>query len=441
MARGNKRKYEGSGRSGEGGGGRGGGAGAGGSSKRPYHRNTSDNAIRTTMAGPGIFITTSRGRERKAALQLKDVLEEHAERLYPDVKLEAYVPVENKAYVKKVLTEEDEDALFNGPAQDDTDVKQEVEEEQAEEVSAATEKPDLPSEVREGDSSVNAPLNDIQAQIQAELAELNATSGGPHSNGAGHGQGTGTKGGPAKLYRFSTVTQGLLDCVAFMRVTAPQDPHALVYSVLEEVERTGGARCRFVQRLTPVADTCAANYESIEALAGRVLPSFFTSDRPRTYRIEPRIRAHNIVTRDPLIQLIGEQVALQAGAHSVDLKNPELVIVVEILKSVCGIGVAEHWNRFRRFNPAMVAEEVNKKRDGGDGGTEGASGSTGTGLRADGAEGDVGRTSRVAGNLGRVAAAQSQQAQEVGTSSAFARPEEEKPSDAADVKPSTEQEQ
>ncbi|CAD6889046.1 unnamed protein product [Tilletia controversa] len=412
MGRGNKRKFEGGGggRGGDGGGG-GGERGGGGSSKRPYHSNASD--LKATMAGPGILITTSIGRERKAALQLVDVLEEHAERLYPDVKLEAYIPVETKTQIKKKLTEEDEDALFNGGGEAEPEIKKD--EEQVKEETAPNDGADLLA--GEADDH-KPPLDDIQAQIRAELAELDASSKAVRSGGPGHGKGKAGPKGPVKLARFG-MAKGLIDCVTFVRVTAPQDPNALVYSLLEEVERTGAARCRFVQRMTPVADTSAANYPSIEALASRVLPRFFTADQPRTYRIEPRIRAHNIVKRDPLIQLVGEQVALQAGSHSVDLKNPELVIVIEILKNICGIGVVEHWSRFKRFNPAMVAEEVSKQREGGVGGTDGASGSgaaaSASAVGTDGADGGGGSSGKhhVAGNLGRVAAAKLEQAQQV----------------------------
>ncbi|KAK0538323.1 hypothetical protein OC834_000471 [Tilletia horrida] len=356
MARGNKRKRDGGGR---GGGSGGGGGDDGRSNKRAYHRNTSHHATQNTIAGPGVFLTTTRTKERKAALQLMDILEEHSQKLYPDVKLKAYVPADRDASTnrpaKKALTEEDEEALFNGAGGDDAgDDDADENETEAEPIQG------------EQQAAVPAPaaaeeLDDIQAQIRAELAELGASSkaqGGGAGGAASHAKG---KGEPLKLFRFGVVTQNLIDCVAFVRVTPPQDPHRLVYSVLEEVERTGGARCRFVQRLTPVTDTCSANYDSIAILARRVLPQYFTADQPRTYRIEPRIRAHNVVTRDSLIQQIGEQVPKDQG-HSVNLKEPELVIVVEVLKNVCGVGVAEHWSRFKRFNPAMIAEEVNKQR-------------------------------------------------------------------------------
>ncbi|KAL9932584.1 hypothetical protein V8E36_008701 [Tilletia maclaganii] len=403
MARGNSHRGGGRGgkrkRDGADGGGDGEGSGRGSNFKRAYHRNHLENSIKHTVAGPGIFITTSRGRERKAALQLLDVLEEHAKKLYQGVKLEAHVPLfkeETQQKKSKPLEELDEDALWNQG--EDSDEPQSAQ-------AADDEHPGMPSgsgEAPQPSSSDNKDVgDDIQAQLMAELAELGG--GGGSGQSGGNGKGKGRANGTGDVPRFGIVSQGLIECVTYMRVAPPQDPHKLVYSMLEEVEQTGAARCRHVQRLTPVADTCLATYDSIGTLADHILPRFFTADKPRTYRIEPRIRAHNGVTRDSLIKLIGDAVPANQG-HSVNLTEPELVIVVEILKSVCGIGVGENWNRFRRFNPAMIAEQVAKQREGeGQGGRSGAADAVENGGKTTSAN-----VSKAGGGLGRVATAQLQ---------------------------------
>ncbi|KAK0552611.1 hypothetical protein OC846_001870 [Tilletia horrida] len=319
------------------------------SHKRGHHNGSKYNKA-LTMNGPGIFLTTAKGKERKAALQLLDVLGEHAKRIYPDVKLEPLREERKDPSVtarRRKLTEEDMDALMNGGTLEEPDEPEHQAPAQDEAAEA------------EGGAE-----NDLQAQLRAELAEL-----GAGSSGASKGRDKSQADAPA---RFGLVTTGLVDCIAFIRVTPPQDPIKLTYSILEEVEQTGGARCKFVQRLTPIADTCAANYDAIRTLSNHILPQAFTAGIPRTYRIEPRIRMHNVVKREALIQVVGDCVP-SVGGHSVNLSEPEVVIVVEIIKNVCGISVVEHWSRFKRFNPAMIAEEVNKKREAGD-----ASGSAGS---------------------------------------------------------------
>jgi len=73
------------------------------------------------------------------------------------------------------------------------------------------------------------------------------------------------------------------------------------------------------------------------------------------YRIEPRIRAHTSLTRETLIPLVAACVPADEG-HRVDLAHPDVVVVVEVLRNVCGIGALDDYERWGKWNVQTLAE-------------------------------------------------------------------------------------
>lgn len=153
------------------------------------------------------------------------------------------------------------------------------------------------------------------------------------------------------------------ECMCFVQCTPPVDAARVVGRVLEDVIRTGESRSRFVQRLAPVDALCRAEVDAIRATATQVLPRYFPADRPRTvrawvltqYRIEPRIRSHTSLSRDVLIPLVASCIP-DSAAHRADLAHPEVVILVEVLKNVCGIGAVEDYERLGKLNVQTLAQ-------------------------------------------------------------------------------------
>ncbi|WFD20637.1 hypothetical protein MCAP1_002886 [Malassezia caprae] len=177
-----------------------------------------------------------------------------------------------------------------------------------------------------------APVDDIESQVHAELAALRA---------------------PSREHVVALDTD--TECLCFLACPAPVDATRLVVRLLQETEDRGETRSRFVQRLTPVRALCHADTESIRAAAPRALRAAFPKDRACTYRIEPRIRAHTSLTRDSLIPLMAACVPADEG-HRVDLARPDVIVVVEVLRNVCGIGALHDYERWAKYNVQTLAE-------------------------------------------------------------------------------------
>jgi len=65
------------------------------------------------------------------------------------------------------------------------------------------------------------------------------------------------------------------------------------------------------------------------------------------------MRNHNTVTRDDVIKSIAKCVP---DGHKVDLTDPQLFILVEIFKSVCGMSVVRDYYRLKKFNVLEVCQ-------------------------------------------------------------------------------------
>ncbi|KAF8519549.1 hypothetical protein JB92DRAFT_2898091 [Gautieria morchelliformis] len=161
--------------------------------------------------------------------------------------------------------------------------------------------------------------------------------------------------------RFANCHTGT-PCVIFISCKPPVDPVKLVIHHLENVERTGVTRTKHVLRLAPVSASCVASTPEILVLAQKLIPSAFASlpekpdgSRKYRYKLELTFRYHDKIKKPELIPLLANCVPSDVG-HSADLEHPEIVIFVQVLKTVCGISVVQHYERFKRFNVVQVGE-------------------------------------------------------------------------------------
>ncbi|KAF9004060.1 hypothetical protein BDQ17DRAFT_1399740 [Cyathus striatus] len=142
--------------------------------------------------------------------------------------------------------------------------------------------------------------------------------------------------------------------MVFISCKPPIDPVQLVVKHIENVEATGIARTRYTHRLVPVSGNCVANIPEISALCRKVFDPFFSKNQDKMfkYKIELRVRNHNTIPRPVLIQAIAKCVP---EGHTVELTNPDIFILVEVFKSVCGISIVKDYYRLQKFNVMELA--------------------------------------------------------------------------------------
>ncbi|KAI6042584.1 hypothetical protein EDC04DRAFT_2878516 [Pisolithus marmoratus] len=151
-------------------------------------------------------------------------------------------------------------------------------------------------------------------------------------------------------------------CVIFISCKPPVDPVKLVTTHVQNVQQTGFTRTKYTHRLTPVSGTCVANLPEIQSLCRRVFVPFFAEnggdDPPKThkYKVELRSRNHNTLSRMDVIQEVAKCIP---ESYTVDLDDPEVFVLVEVFKSVCGVSI--------KFNLMTLANEKSEAENFGHG--------------------------------------------------------------------------
>jgi len=159
--------------------------------------------------------------------------------------------------------------------------------------------------------------------------------------------------------RFQVVESGARNCV-FIK-TSLDDPRKIVTDIIDDILATEAARARYILRMVPILGTCKAHEKNIEELAKTVLASTFPEGSTNSYSILFKTRNNGSLGREEIIKMIGTVIRELPGTTSVDLKCPDVAIIVEIIRNVCCIGTAtEYFGRRKKYN---LVELLNKPEE------------------------------------------------------------------------------
>ncbi|OAX42175.1 hypothetical protein K503DRAFT_847953 [Rhizopogon vinicolor AM-OR11-026] len=190
-------------------------------------------------------------------------------------------------------------------------------------------------------SDADGDEDDVEAQIAKEVAAIKR---------------------PKVEKRFANCLTNT-QCVIFMSCKPPIDPVKLVMKHVESVQSTGVTRTKYTHRLTPVSGSCVANIPELHSLCRRTIEAFSAQEKSegspvtRKYKVELRVRNHNTLTRMEIIQ---EVAKCMPENYVVDLDNPEVFVLVEVFKSICGMSIVEDYYRFQKFNVMELANAHNE---------------------------------------------------------------------------------
>ncbi|KAJ3307196.1 THUMP domain-containing protein 1, partial [Blyttiomyces sp. JEL0837] len=109
------------------------------------------------------------------------------------------------------------------------------------------------------------------------------------------------------------------------------EPVSFISRILNDLDQTKKKKTRFSQRVLPIIDTCSANMDHIMKMANQIIPNYFhkSDDSSLKYSVIFNRRNNDKITREELIPQLANLVG---DRHKVDLKNPDIVILVEVFK-------------------------------------------------------------------------------------------------------------
>eukprot|EP00055_Hartaetosiga_balthica_P008568 m.32347 g.32347 ORF g.32347 m.32347 type:complete len:283 (+) comp6378_c2_seq1:123-971(+) len=126
----------------------------------------------------------------------------------------------------------------------------------------------------------------------------------------------------------------------------------LASAVFEKALSTPGGISRQVQRLLPIQKTVPAKLEAIvSTIKTLVESSKLASDQPSTtFKIHLKRRFHDGLERDEVIEAIAQALNDVCPHHKADLNNPDIVVVVEIIKGIACLSVVDNFVKYHRYN-------------------------------------------------------------------------------------------
>lgn len=159
----------------------------------------------------------------------------------------------------------------------------------------------------------------------------------------------------SRQQRFTALESGANN-VVFIRCHGV-DPEKLVHHILSDLHQTKKKKSRVILRMLPVSGTCRAFPEDMEKYLSVFLERWFKAPLRATYQIcfKARNSSHN--KRDDVIKDIAALVDQMNPENKVDLTNPELSIIMEIIKTVCCVSVVRDYTLFRKYNLQEVTKE------------------------------------------------------------------------------------
>lgn len=239
------------------------------------------------------FLVTCNNNESQAVKEMYNLFNEYADKLYG--------PEQCHGLKKKTL--QDNEGKLENTAEDDDDDDDDGDDEEEE---------------------------DIEKALKKEVNALKQTV-------------------PAER-RFQQLDSGAKNCL-FIKTTL-SNPCELIHAILKDIYETQVQKSRFALRVIPIQTICRANLTDINNSAEDLFEPFFrtTYGTMLTYGISFKARMTSKVSRDEVIdslcQIIGEMNPL----NKVNYSNPDLIVLVEVLRGFCCLSVVKDFNKFRKYN-------------------------------------------------------------------------------------------
>lgn len=147
--------------------------------------------------------------------------------------------------------------------------------------------------------------------------------------------------------RFQVVDTGATNCV-FIKTTLA-DPTAMTKHIVKDIAETKKQKTRYLLRLLPVEIVCKANNKDIVDSAGQLCDKYFLNE-PTTFSIVFNKRFNNDISRDTLIKELADIIHAKNVKHKVDLKYAKKSLIVEVIKGLCCLAVAEDYMGMKKYN-------------------------------------------------------------------------------------------
>ncbi|XP_013887512.1 THUMP domain-containing protein 1, partial [Austrofundulus limnaeus] len=155
--------------------------------------------------------------------------------------------------------------------------------------------------------------------------------------------------------RFQVIESGAYN-VIFIR-TRNIEPDRLIHYIMSDLHTTKQKKSRLILRMLPVMGTCRPYEEDILKFMTTFLEPWFKAPNCATFKVAYKARNNNQHKREEIIKNIAGVLGKLNYQNRANLVDPEFVVVVEIIKNVCCIGVVKDYKLFRKYNVFEIVKD------------------------------------------------------------------------------------
>lgn len=152
---------------------------------------------------------------------------------------------------------------------------------------------------------------------------------------------------PLSSRRFQVVDTGVKNMV-FIASSLP-NPLELVTKIVSKLDTTKEQCTRYLLRLLPIEVICKAYMDNIKTKANELFEKYFAQE-PKTFSIVFNRRSNNSIKRDEIIEDLAEIILKKNPGNKADLKNPDIAVIVEVIRGICLLSIAPNYYRFKKYN-------------------------------------------------------------------------------------------
>ena len=158
-----------------------------------------------------------------------------------------------------------------------------------------------------------------------------------------------------KKEKFEAINIGIQGTVFIIMNDEKCDPDEIVASIFREMARTKKSLFRLCTRLYPISITSKASLESIQESCKDYISKALSSKRDVTkFRIVYRKSLNTEIRRLEVIKSIASFVD---SKHTVDMKAPDVTIIVMVMKNLCTVALSSNHHRYCEYSIAKFLRE------------------------------------------------------------------------------------
>ncbi|XP_078446812.1 THUMP domain-containing protein [Wolffia australiana] len=283
----------------------------------------------------GFFITCDGGRERQAANDALSLLDTFYEELTQGKSSETKSEMDAAKPVNKITK-------FSDSESSDSEENSDVENANGGELSCEADDTSAKKQRTETEPVRRTEEKHIDALIEDELKDL----------------------GDRKKRHFVTLDSGCNGCIFIQMNKGAGDPSpsSIAQHMMSSLASSRKHVSRFILRVLPTEVSCYASVDEITKEIKPLIAQYFPEDSstPLKYAVLYEARANSGIDRKTIIDTVAKSVP---EPHKVDLTNPDKTIIVEIVKTICLIGVVEKYKELSKYNVRQLTIQPKKTPD------------------------------------------------------------------------------